>query len=112
MSARNPASMNLSGILVTAEAAQIDAVRAALAQLPGVTVDRFDRGTGRLVVIQEAADVQAEMAGFLRIRALPHVLATDLVVHHFEPPGQGDPGPAPTAAAPPDAPMHPRRTPP
>jgi nitrate reductase NapD len=82
--------LNLSGIVVTADPARIDAVRNALAGLPGVEVHRFDRASGRLVVVQEAADVGAEMAGFLLIRALPHVLGADLVIHHLEPPPEGD----------------------
>ena len=75
--------MNLSGILVVADAAHIDAVLAQLAALDGIEVDRYDRASGRFVVVQEAPDVGAEVAGFGRVRALPHVLSADLVCHYF-----------------------------
>lgn len=75
--------MNLSGILVVADAARIDVVLADLAALEGVEVHAADRASGRIVVVQEAPDVDAEVAGFMRIRTLPHVLAADLVCHYF-----------------------------
>lgn len=75
--------MNLSGILVTAEPARLHAVLAHLALLPGVEVRQFDADLGRIVVVQEAADVAAEMDSFLRIRGLPHVVNADLVCHYF-----------------------------
>ena len=75
--------MNVSGILVVADLAHVDAVLAQLAALDGVEVDRYDRASGRIVVVQEAPDVGAEVAGFGRIRALPHVLSADLVCHYF-----------------------------
>lgn len=73
--------MNLSGILVTTDRAHTAEVIATLAALPGVAVDGCDPDRGRIVVIQEAADVHDEIAGFGRIRALPHVLGADLVCH-------------------------------
>ena len=75
--------MNVSGILVVADLAHVDAVLAQLAALDGVEVDRCDLASGRIVVVQEAPDVGAEVAGFSRIRALPHVLSADLVCHYF-----------------------------
>lgn len=75
--------MNLSGILVVAAPGHVDSVLARLAALDGVEVRQHDRASGRIVVVQEAADVGAEVAGFGRIRALPHVLAADLVCHYF-----------------------------
>ncbi len=80
--------MNLSGILVTAAPAHLAEVTAALAVLPGLEVRQTDAATGRIVVVQEAAEIGAEMDGFMRIRALPHVINVDLVCHYFgdEPP--------------------------
>lgn len=76
--------MNLSGILVSVETGHVDDVIAALGQLPGVSVEASDRAAGRLVVLQEAADVAAEVASFSRIRALGHVIGADLVTHCFD----------------------------
>jgi len=75
--------MNISGILVVADTAHIDTVIEQLAALEGIEVDRCDRDSGRIVLVQEAPDIGAEVAGFCRIRALPHVLAADLVCHYF-----------------------------
>jgi nitrate reductase NapAB chaperone NapD len=75
--------MNLSGILVVADAVHVDEVLAQLAALDGVEVAQCDRAGGRIVVVQEAPHVGAEVAGFSHIRALPHVLSADLVCHYF-----------------------------
>lgn len=95
--------MNLSGILVTADPAHLESVLAALAALPGVSVAQHDAALGRIVVVQEAPDVGAEMAGFATLRALPHVLGADLVCHVLD---EEDTGPADTGAA---APPHSER---
>lgn len=75
--------MNFSGIVVTADPPHFDAVVAALEAVPGVEAHHCDRVSGRIIVVQEAADVHAEVEGFRRIRALPHVLGADLVYHYF-----------------------------
>lgn len=75
--------MNISGILVTTDLAHVSGVQAALAAIPGLSLGPTDAGRGRIVVLQEAADVAAETTGFMRIRALPHVLNADLVCHWF-----------------------------
>lgn len=88
--------MNLSGILVTTETRHVDVLAQALALLPGLEVCRTDVAAGRIVVVQEAADVGAEVEGFARIRALPQVLAADLVCHCFDDdtaPNAGDASP-------------------
>jgi len=59
-------------------------VAQSLSALPGVEVCQSDLASGKLVVIQEAPSVGAEVEGFKRIRALPHVIAADLVQHYFE----------------------------
>ena len=104
--------MNVSGILVVADLAHVDAVLAQLAALDCVEVDRCDLASGRIVVVQEAPDVGAEVAGFGRIRALPHVLSADLVCHYFGEEPLAEPQiesalaslatPAPLAPQPPD----------
>ena len=75
--------MNISGILVTVDPARMQGVLTDLVALPGLTLGQTDARLGRIVVLQEAVGVDAEMAGFMRIRALPHVLNVDLVCHWF-----------------------------
>jgi nitrate reductase NapAB chaperone NapD len=76
--------MNISGIAVTTRPEWVEEVAQALAALDGVEVYQTDVASGKLVVIQEAPSVGAEVEGFKRIRALPHVVAADLVQHYFE----------------------------
>lgn len=76
--------MNYSGILVTVAPAASDAMAGTLAALPGVEVHQIDRASGRIVVVQEAASVDAETEGFTRIRSLPGVIDAALVYHRFE----------------------------
>lgn len=73
--------MNFSGLLVTASTTHLDAVATTLSGWPGLEVTHRDPAAGRLVVVQEAVDVAAEMSGFGRVRALPHVVGVDLVCH-------------------------------
>jgi nitrate reductase NapAB chaperone NapD len=76
--------MNISGIAVTTQPEWIENVASALSGIEGVEVFQTDVASGKLVVIQEAASVGEEVEGFKRIRALPHVIAVDLVQHYFE----------------------------
>ncbi|MFO1195981.1 MAG: chaperone NapD [Burkholderiaceae bacterium] len=88
--------MNYSGIAVLAEPTAVPDVVDALRALPGVEVHQVDAATGRIVVVQEAEHVDAEMAGFASIRSLAGVVSADLVCHYF---GDGDaPPPDPDAA--------------
>ena len=85
--------MNLSGILVVAAPDRLDDVLAALRALEGVEVRHTDAATGRIVVVQEAIDVDAETDGFTRIKSLPGVIDVALVYHRLDDPA------APAAAA-------------
>jgi nitrate reductase NapAB chaperone NapD len=76
--------MNISGIAVTTKPEWVEEVARSLSAIDGVDVSLADVASGKLVVIQEAASVGAEVEGFKRIRALPHVIAADLVQHYFE----------------------------
>ena len=76
--------MNISGIAVTTHPEWVVEVAQSLSGIEGVEVFQTDVASGKLVVIQEAPSVGAEVEGFKRIRALPHVLAVDLVQHYFE----------------------------
>jgi periplasmic nitrate reductase NapD len=59
-------------------------VAQSLSALQGLQVFQTDAASGKLVVVQEAASVGEEVEGFKRIRAVPHVIAADLVQHYFE----------------------------
>ncbi len=76
--------MNISGIVVAALPEHVEDVARSLAGLPGVEVFQTEVAAGKLVVVQEAASIGEEVEGFKRIRALPHVIAADLVQHYFE----------------------------
>ena len=76
--------MNLSGISVTTAPKWVETVARLLSEIEGVEVYQTDVASGKLVVVQEAANVGAEVEGFRRIRALPHIMAVDLVQHYFE----------------------------
>jgi nitrate reductase NapAB chaperone NapD len=91
--------MNLSGILVVADTDHIDTVLAQLSALDGVEVGQCDRASGRIVVVQEAPGVGAEVAGFGRIRTLPHVISADLVCHYFGDEPSAEPQPESVLAA-------------
>lgn len=80
--------MNISGIAVTTRPEWLEFVTQALSAMEGVEVHATDAGSGKLVVTLEASTVSAEVEGFKRIRALPHVLAADLVQHYFEEDGE------------------------
>lgn len=75
--------MNLSGILVVARPERLSAVISELDALPGIEVHQVDEATGRIVVVQEAASLEAEMEGLKRIQATPGVTLAALVYHYF-----------------------------
>ncbi len=76
-------AMNLSGIFVAARPDRLSSVVADLNALPGVEVHQVEEATGRIVVVQEADDVDAEIEGLKRIQALPHVILAEMVYHYF-----------------------------
>ncbi len=80
--------MNISAILVVVPVTEFDTAGDRLEALPGVEVRHTDPATGRLLVIQEAADVGAEVEGLKRIKALPGIILAEMVYHYFE----DDPG--------------------
>ncbi len=75
--------MNLSGILVVVPPERLSECAADLQTLPGVEVHHCDPATGRLIVVQEADDVDAEMAGLIAIKARAHVRLAEMVYHYF-----------------------------
>jgi nitrate reductase NapD len=80
--------VNLSAILVAVPPERLADCAADLETLPGVEVHHTDPATGRLIVVQEADDVDAEMAGLLAIKARPHVRLAELVYHYFATEGE------------------------
>lgn len=75
--------MNLSGILVVAKTDCLSQVVAGLEALDGVEVHQVDPDSGRIVAVQEAGDIRAEMAGLKRIKTLPHVIMAEMVYHYI-----------------------------
>jgi nitrate reductase NapD len=55
----------------------------ALNLLEGVEVHQVDEATGRIVAVQEAADIHAEIEGVKRIKAVPHVIMAEMVYHYL-----------------------------
>jgi len=94
--------LNLSAILVVVPAPDLDAAIGRLEALPGVEVRHTDPATGRILALQEADDVAAEVAGLGRIQALPGIVLAEMVYHYFgdDPEiaalsGDGPPAPVP-----------------
>lgn len=75
--------MNISGILVVAKPDWLATVVDSLGALPGVEVHQVDDASGRIIAIQEAEDIHAEIDGVKRIKALPHVVMADMVYHYL-----------------------------
>ena len=75
--------MNLSAILVVVPTTELNATITRLEALPGVEVRHTDPATGRILTIQEAEDVGAEVAGLERIQALPGIVLAEMVYHYF-----------------------------
>ena len=75
--------MNLSGILVEAKPERLDELVRQLNGLDGVEVHQADAATGRIIAVQEAPDIHAEIDGLKRIKALPHVILAEMVYHYI-----------------------------
>jgi periplasmic nitrate reductase NapD len=75
--------MNLSGILVIVTPEWVETVVTELNAMEGVEVHQTDPVTGRIIVVQEATDIHAEIEGVKRIKAMPHVVMADMVYHYF-----------------------------
>ncbi len=75
--------MNLSGILVVTKPEFQGEVVENLNALEGVEVHQVDEATGRIVAVQEAADIHAEIEGVKRIKAVPHVIMAEMVYHYL-----------------------------
>lgn len=76
--------MNLSGILVIVAKEHFLSSIDVLNALPGVEVHHTETATGRIILVQEAANVGAEVAGLKRIKSLPHISLAEMVYHYIE----------------------------
>lgn len=74
--------MGISGILVATRREHVDVCVRALERIPGVATHRVEAATGRIVLTQEADDLEAHTAGLQRIQQIPHVLLAELVYHY------------------------------
>ncbi|MCP5276847.1 MAG: chaperone NapD [Thiobacillus sp.] len=75
--------VNLSGILVIATPQWQGQVVEAINALEGVEVHQVDDQTGRIIAVQEASDIHAEIDGLKRIKAVPHVIMAEMVYHYI-----------------------------
>jgi len=75
--------VNLSGVLVVAKPEWLGQVVDALKILDGVEVHQVEADSGRIIVVQEASDIHAEIDGLKRIKALPHVIMAEMVYHYI-----------------------------
>ncbi len=101
--------MGISGIVVATRTEHVAGVLHALGGMPGVDAHQVDHASGRIVLTQEAADIEAHTTGLKRIKDVPHVLFAELVYHYV---GEGreedDTGPSTTPAPPRPAQEDPR----
>jgi nitrate reductase NapD len=75
--------VSISGIVVHADPAAAEAVRAALDALPGVTTHAAT-AAGQIIATIEAADGAGSLAAWQRIGAQPGVLSVALAYHQIE----------------------------
>ena len=52
--------------------------------LDGIDVHHIEAATGRIVITQEAENINAEVDGLKRIRALPGIILAEMSYHNFE----------------------------
>ena len=75
--------MNLSGIAVSVQADRFDDTVSKIEEIPGVEVYYRDPSSHRVVVVQEADSVDAEVSGLKQIKSIPGVVVAELVYHYF-----------------------------
>ena len=74
--------MNMSGILVVVSPDNFAASVDDLNHMDGIDVYHSDPETGRIVVVQEAENVGAEIQGLKRLKKLPYVRLAEMVYHY------------------------------
>ena len=76
--------VNISGILVVVSPKALQESVILLGALPGIDVHYTHPDTGKVIVTQEADNVEAEIEGLRRIKALPQVILAEFVCHYLE----------------------------
>ena len=74
--------MNLSGIVVAVPPAKLDEGITALNTINNIEVHQSDESTGQIVIVQEAENVNMEIDGLKKIKALPMVTYAEMVYHY------------------------------
>ena len=75
--------MNFSAILVVTAPSRVEACIATLASLPGISVHHSDPTSGKIIIVQEAENTDAEVEGLKRIKALEEVSMAEMINHYF-----------------------------
>ncbi len=76
--------MNFSAILVVTSPNRLGSCITTLERLPGVSVHHSDPATGKIIIVQEADNTDAEVEGLKRIKALDEVSMAEMINHYFE----------------------------
>ncbi len=74
--------MNLSGIVVAVPPHKLNEGIAALNAINNIEVHQSDESTGQIVIVQEANNVNMEINGLKKIKALPMVTYAEMVYHY------------------------------
>ena len=75
--------MNLSGIVVAVSPGKLDEGIAALNAISNVEVHQTNTASNQIVVVQEAENVNQEIDGLKKIKALPMVTYAEMVYHYL-----------------------------
>jgi len=75
--------MNYSGILIFTTPDQTMHCRDLISALAGVDVFQHDETTGRIIAVMEADTIDEEVQLLKHVKAIPNVVAAELVYHHF-----------------------------
>jgi len=75
--------MNFSGILIFALPDQTMHCRDLIGAISGIDVFQYDTATGRIIAVLEADTIEQEIQLLRHIKAIPNVIAAELVYHHF-----------------------------
>lgn len=76
--------MNLSGIVVAVTPSKMNEGISALNAINNIEIHQSDETTGQIVVVQEAKNVNMEIDGLKKIKALPMVTYAEMVYHYIE----------------------------
>jgi nitrate reductase NapD len=76
--------VNVSSILIQADAPRMNEAVARLSSLPGIEVQLTDPASGKIVVTQETETTEEQEAGLRSIQALPGLLSAALVCHYID----------------------------